>query len=132
MSNIEFNKEKCIQCGACIKDCITYSIEFGDDNFPQYSQGGESRCISCQHCFAICPTGAITFNNKTPESAKESSFASPEDILKTIKSRRSIRQFKSQEISEEDFTHVQDIVKNAGELDKNAPYDKLIDNSFAK
>ena len=86
MSKLEFNKEKCIQCGACIKDCITYSIEFGEDNFPQYSEGGESRCISCQHCFAVCPTGAITFDNKTPEEAENSSFANPEDILKTIKS----------------------------------------------
>jgi len=40
--------------------------------------------------------------------------------------------FETTEISEEDFNHVQDIVKNAGELDKEAPYDKLIDNSFAK
>lgn len=40
--------------------------------------------------------------------------------------------FKTTEISEQDFTHVQEIVKNAGELDKTAPYDKLIDNSFAK
>lgn len=40
--------------------------------------------------------------------------------------------FKTTEISEEDFEHVQEIVKNAGELDKEAPYDKLIDNSFAK
>lgn len=38
--------------------------------------------------------------------------------------------FKTTEISEEDFTHVQNIVKNAGELDKKAPYNKLIDNSF--
>lgn len=104
MSKLEFNKEKCIQCGACIKDCITYSIEFGEDNFPQYSEGGESRCISCQHCFAVCPTGAITFDNKTPEEAENSSFANPEDILKTIKSRRSIRQFKQEDISEENFT----------------------------
>lgn len=40
--------------------------------------------------------------------------------------------FETTEISEEDFNHVQDIVKNAGELDKEAPYDKLIDNSFTK
>lgn len=40
--------------------------------------------------------------------------------------------FETTEISEEDFNHVQDIVKNSGELDKKAPYDQLIDNSFAK
>lgn len=35
-------------------------------------------------------------------------------------------------ITEENFEHVQEIVKHAGELDKKAPYDKLIDSSFAK
>ena len=40
--------------------------------------------------------------------------------------------FEKTEISKEDFAHVQEIVKNAGELDKEAPYEKLIDNSFAK
>ena len=64
MSNIVFNKEKCIKCGACAKDCITYSIEFDNEGFPLISQDGNERCISCQHCFAICPVGAITFDNK--------------------------------------------------------------------
>lgn len=40
--------------------------------------------------------------------------------------------FKTTEISEEDFTHVQKIVKNAGELDKNAPFDKLVNNKYTK
>lgn len=40
--------------------------------------------------------------------------------------------FETTYISEEDFIHVQEIVENAGELDKTAPYDKLIDNSFAE
>ena len=32
MPKIEFNKEKCIKCGACIKDCITYSIDKNIEN----------------------------------------------------------------------------------------------------
>lgn len=40
--------------------------------------------------------------------------------------------FETTYISEEDFSHVQEIVKNAGELDKKAPYDKLINNEYAK
>ena len=35
-------------------------------------------------------------------------------------------------ISEESFNHIQDIVSNAGQLDKKAPYDKLVDNTYAK
>ena len=35
-------------------------------------------------------------------------------------------------ISKEDFKHIEEIVKNAGELDKEAPYNKLIDNTYSK
>ena len=36
--------------------------------------------------------------------------------------------FKDTTISEKDFNHIQDIINNAGELNKKAPYDKLIRN----
>lgn len=34
--------------------------------------------------------------------------------------------FESTYITEKDFNHIQEIIKNAGELDKNAPYNKLV------
>lgn len=40
--------------------------------------------------------------------------------------------FDSTSISKKDFNHIQDIVDNAGKLDKKAPYNKLVDNSFSK
>lgn len=35
-------------------------------------------------------------------------------------------------IDEQDFNHIQDIMDNAGKLDKRTPYDKLVDTSFSK
>lgn len=35
-------------------------------------------------------------------------------------------------ISEKDFNHIQEIMENAGKLDKRAPYDKLVTNKYAK
>ena len=66
MAKIEFDREKCVKCRACVKDCITYSIDFDEEGYPKIAQGGEERCISCQHCFAICPTGAISKTQKKP------------------------------------------------------------------
>ena len=40
--------------------------------------------------------------------------------------------YKTTYIEEKDFKHIQKIVKNAGELDKEAPYKKLVDNTFSK
>ena len=101
MAKIEFDREKCVKCRACAKDCITYSIDFDEEGYPKIAQGGEERCISCQHCFAICPTGAITFEGKSPESADSVNYSNPEEVLSLIKSRRSIRQFEQEEVSAE-------------------------------
>ncbi len=35
-------------------------------------------------------------------------------------------------ISEKDFNHIQEIIDNVGELDKKAPYDKLVDTTYMK
>lgn len=103
MKKIEIDREKCIKCGACVKDCITYSIELDSEKFPKIAQEGENICIGCQHCLATCPTGAISFNDKNPLDASSVNYANPDDVLSLIKSRRSIRQYKAEEISQEDM-----------------------------
>ena len=110
MSNIEFNKEKCIKCGACAKDCMTYSIDFDEEGYPKYAVGGEERSISCQHCFAICPTGAITFKGRNPEEASIPNLGNPDDVLNLIKSRRSIRQYEQEEVSQELLQKIKDML----------------------
>lgn len=107
MTKIEINRDKCIGCGACVRDCITYSLKLGADSIANIEQ---ESCISCQHCFAVCPTGAITIDNKTPQNASSTSYANPDEILSLIKSRRSIRQFKNEEISSDDFKKIKEML----------------------
>lgn len=154
MSKIDFNKEKCIKCKACAKDCITYSIDFDSEGFPKIAEGGAERCISCQHCFAICPVGAITFDGKEPQDADNVNFSNPNEVLSLIKSRRSVRQYKQEEISQEDLQKLKEmlpyiptgcnfnslhfsIVESKSVMDKirNYTYErllKLISNKFTK
>ena len=40
--------------------------------------------------------------------------------------------YKTTYINEIDFNHVQDIAENAGQLDKRAPFDKLVLNTYSK
>ena len=110
MVKININKEKCIKCGACIKDCITYSLEKDEEGYAQVSNSRESCCISCQHCFAICPVGAITINDKKTEEANKINLGNSEEILGLIRSRRSTRQFKEAEIPEEIFNKIKEIL----------------------
>lgn len=105
MKTITIDKEKCIRCGLCISDCLSSCIEFDEDNFPKMT--AEERCISCQHCLAICPTGALSFNEKHPENSQAADY---NDILGLIKSRRSVRQYKDEEISEETFGKLKEML----------------------
>lgn len=40
--------------------------------------------------------------------------------------------FTTTYITEENFNHIQEIAKNAGQLDQQAPFDKLVDNTYSK
>lgn len=104
-NKIIVDKEKCMKCGLCISDCITKCLKFDDEGYPFVED--EKRCLSCQHCFAICPAGAITFEGNTPDASESPKF---DDILSIIKSRRSIRQFKNEEIDEETFKKLKDML----------------------
>ena len=53
------------------------------------------------------------------------------DLVKIIKRYRDNDSwFKTTEITEKDYKHIEEIVKSAGELDKSAPYDKLVTTKF--
>ena len=112
MSKIEINKEKCTRCGACIKDCIAYSIEAGSDLFPQAANGGEERCLECTHCMAVCPTGAISINGKNADNALNPALPDSDEVLGLIQTRRSIRQYKSEDISPEVFEKLKSMLPN--------------------
>ncbi len=93
------NKEKCIHCGLCKNDCLSKVIEMDENSTPIVV--APNRCINCQHCMAICPVGAISINNKDPQSAEKIFSQNPDMILNLIKSRRSIRQYKHENIDKE-------------------------------
>ena len=105
MKTISIDKEKCVRCGLCISDCISGCIAFDNDNYPQTVK--EKRCIACQHCLAICPTGALSFADKKPENSEEVEY---NDILRLIKSRRSVRQYKEEEIPAETMTKLKEML----------------------
>lgn len=95
---IAVDGDKCIHCGMCIRDCIVSCIHFNAEKIPEYVDGGEKKCVACQHCMAICPKGALSFGDKNPADSKPVNYGNSEDLLDLIKSRRSVRSFKNQDI----------------------------------
>lgn len=108
---LKIDKSKCVQCGMCVKDCSCAVLELDKTtNFPKVAEGGELRCMKCQHCFSICPTGALSILGKNPEKSELPQKNYPEDILNLIKSRKSIRQLKAENISKEDFEKLKEML----------------------
>lgn len=110
IKKITIDKDKCIHCGMCIKDCPTKCIEFSKDKIPQYINGGKDICFGCQHCFSICPVGAISFADKNPDKSESISFGNSEDLKKLIKSRRSIRFYKNENVPKDKLDKIIEIL----------------------
>lgn len=94
MNKIEINKEKCTKCRLCVNDCVASCIGTDEEGYPFLKLS--NNCIECQHCFSICPSGALSFNNISPNETENIDLNG--DLLSLIKSRRSIRKYKQQEI----------------------------------
>lgn len=93
---VVINPDKCVACGLCVKDCVSgiISIENGA------AVAGEMGCIACGHCEAICPQNAVELTGFKDEceTFEEQTRLDPETLMKAIKTRRTVRQFKDQTV----------------------------------
>ena len=101
--SLMINLEKCIGCGLCTKDCVAGCLEIEDGHAVLAKQ----LCISCGHCVAICPENAVSIPEYRMDLVKE---ITPEDmqtdpvkLQKFMSARRSIRQFQSREVEQENL-----------------------------
>jgi len=97
--DLKIDKEKCTKCGLCAKACDMDVIFIGRDGYPRVYEKNSGGCLKCQHCFAACPTGAFSIFGKKPDnSVPARAYVKPEDMLGLIKTRRSCRHFKHENI----------------------------------
>lgn len=99
MNPIAIDCKKCIACSLCINDCPNSCLYLMEDEVHCYDSG----CMECGHCYAICPQGAIDMVNYDciDEPAVSMSEIDNDILLKAMKSRRTIRNFKTKPIEEE-------------------------------
>lgn len=109
MLEFKIDDTKCIQCGLCSKDCPTMIID-GKKGIPEIKEGKEKNCIKCQHCMAICPTGALSIFGKNPEDSVPVNQEVPaaQELGNLMKTRRSIRKFKKEELSKDQIQELLD------------------------
>jgi nitroreductase/NAD-dependent dihydropyrimidine dehydrogenase PreA subunit len=103
---ILLDTELCHGCGRCVQVCKDFSLKLENGKVALSNQSAFG-CIACGHCMAICPEGAIQIQGRTMSPAdlfplpNPAMAASYEQILATFERRRSIREFKDQEVSDE-------------------------------
>lgn len=96
---IKVDKDKCIGCKMCDKDCPMLNIKIDNKKADIKSQD----CIKCGHCTAVCPKGAISISgySEAPVEIKEQPKVDSEKLYNAIKFRRTIRHFKKEDIDRE-------------------------------
>ena len=96
---VSIDKNKCIGCGMCVKDCF-YSVISVQEGKAQVS----GSCFECGHCVAVCPTKAVSIPELPMEEVyeyDETCKMNPENLLRFMQFRRSVRQFKADAIPKE-------------------------------
>lgn len=114
MALITVDREKCVLCSACQEVCPSQIIAVDKENGPH--KVSTRTCIACGHCVAVCPTRAID-NRKSLLSEHVElgnwQMPSPIEMEKTIRSRRSIRNYKQEPVEKEAIEQVLNLARHA-------------------
>jgi nitroreductase/ferredoxin len=110
---LHVDEAKCTRCGACAAVCPGSSISVGEHG-PE--ETGVRICLACGHCVAACPVEALD-NLHAPLARqvplKDHVLPEPETAARFLRSRRSIRRYKEEQVSREKLLQILDIARFA-------------------
>ena len=114
MLSFTVDQKRCVSCGKCAKDCLPGIITL-DSDYPAIIAGREGLCLECQHCLAVCPTGAISVFGKNPDESLPLAvnLPTPDAMEAFIKGRRSVRQYKDENVKPQTLRRLLDVVSHA-------------------
>ena len=97
---------KCIDCGKCVKVCPSSLYSETDGEYKYSFNDPYKHCVRCGHCIAICPPEAILYEDAEKPfdfegTKKLSEIISYDDLMKSIRLRRSMRVFKDKAVPKE-------------------------------
>jgi nitroreductase/NAD-dependent dihydropyrimidine dehydrogenase PreA subunit len=132
------NDEKCIKCLDCVKECpsnLYYKppTKTGERR-RVFFEDPLDRCSRCGHCIAICPTEAILFDDadqpmQFEEAKNPSSILDYNNMIKLLRSRRSIRRFKQEPVVKEDLEAILEAMRYAPSASNKQSWKYIILNT---
>lgn len=100
------DKDKCIGCNLCVKDCPVRDIELVDGKAHMKNEA----CFKCGHCIAICPKNAVSTDqynmDEVKEYNKEEFTIEADNLMNFIKFRRSVRHFIKKDVEVEKISKI--------------------------
>ncbi len=90
---VTIDRDLCIGCGACVRDCPALNLFLDNRKATVYGP-----CMQCGHCTSVCPAEAVSI----PEYDMAEVVPCPREgfpldstaFLRAVKARRSIRRYK--------------------------------------
>lgn len=80
---VERDTARCIQCGACVRQCANEVHSFAPDD-PNKMIADDRKCVNCQRCVTLCPTHALSIR-KHPNQMRDSANWQPQLIKEIFK-----------------------------------------------
>lgn len=135
MSLVSVDSQKCIKCGMCAQVCPVPVLCMDQaTGFPAVIKQMRRFCIDCGHCVAVCPKAAITRGSLSPDTCPlidQELIPTPQQIDLFLKSRRSIRKFKQQELCNYQIQEILDVAAYAPSGKNTMPLEWKVINDLS-
>jgi len=110
------DEARCKRCGQCVRDCVAKIITGNGSEIPGIRPEDEANCIRCQHCLAVCPEAAVSIFGLKPADSqplKSDSFPPLDKMLTLIRGRRSVRQYRDENVDKRLLRQLLEALGNA-------------------
>jgi len=115
---VRIDETTCSHCGQCARVCPADVLEFAQGRV-RVQSGAPFGCIACGHCMMVCPEGSIAVSGRgiSPEDLiplpPEESRAGADALDALMRSRRSVRRFKDEDVDESLLFRVVEMASSA-------------------